>query len=67
MSCCQNECTKKDHFVRTPLIESTQFKEFCPKRVFLKLENCQPCGSFKMRGISRLCQQVSHRESNHCF
>ena len=49
----------EDLFIKTPLIESVELKELCPRKVFLKLENCQPSGSFKMRGISRLCQQVS--------
>ncbi len=49
---------ENDLFVRTPLIESIVLSDLCKNKVYLKLENCQPSGSFKMRGISRLCQHV---------
>jgi L-serine/L-threonine ammonia-lyase len=42
--------------VRTPLIESPSLSEGWGKQVFLKMENMQPTGSFKLRGIGRLCQ-----------
>ena len=46
-------------YVRTPLIESVPLRKFAAgRKVFLKLENCQPSGSFKMRGISALCKYV---------
>jgi L-serine/L-threonine ammonia-lyase len=51
--------SEKNLFVRTPLIESIALSDYCANKVFLKLENCQPSGSFKMRGISKLCQSVS--------
>lgn len=45
-------------YVRTPLIESVAFKSYAAQRkVFLKLENLQPSGSFKLRGVS---EQVKH-------
>ncbi|CAG2181546.1 unnamed protein product, partial [Oppiella nova] len=47
----------KDLFVRTPLIESLELRPYCPNKVYLKLENSQPSTSYKMRGVSRLCQQ----------
>ncbi|XP_054156367.1 serine dehydratase-like [Oppia nitens] len=54
-----SKSSEKDLFVRTPLIESLELAQYCPnRRVYLKLENCQPSGSFKMRGISRFCQQA---------
>ena len=55
-----------DLFVKTPLIESIQMKSYVKddKTVYLKLENCQPCASFKLRGISRLCQYVSYNGNN---
>ncbi|OTF72596.1 hypothetical protein BLA29_008380, partial [Euroglyphus maynei] len=44
-------------YVRTPLIESVQLRKYCTDRkVYLKMENCQPSGSFKLRGISNLCK-----------
>lgn len=44
-------------YIRTPLIESVQFRKFTvQRRCYLKLENCQPCASFKLRGISNLCK-----------
>lgn len=46
-------------FVRTPLIESVPLRPFAAgRKVFLKLENCQPSGSFKLRGVSELCKHV---------
>ena len=41
----------------TPLIESRPLSQWLGKQVFLKMENMQPTGSFKIRGIGRLCQQ----------
>ncbi|KAM7308017.1 serine dehydratase-like [Ixodes scapularis] len=45
-------------YCRTPLIESLtlQGRHLPGVPVYLKLENTQPTGSFKMRGLSRLCQ-----------
>ncbi|KPM10735.1 NADH dehydrogenase [ubiquinone] iron-sulfur protein 2, mitochondrial-like protein [Sarcoptes scabiei] len=46
-------------YVRTPLIESIEFKKYCSSRqVYLKLENCQPTGSVKLRGLSLLCKKA---------
>ncbi len=42
--------------LRTPLIESLPRSQAWGKQVFLKMENLQPSGSFKIRGIGRLCQ-----------
>ena len=39
---------------RTPLLESAALSRECGRRVLLKLENTQPSGSFKMRGIGHL-------------
>ncbi|KAI2799525.1 hypothetical protein BLOT_011430 [Blomia tropicalis] len=45
-------------YVRTPMIESVALRHFTSGRsVFLKLENCQPSGSFKLRGVG---DQVKH-------
>jgi L-serine/L-threonine ammonia-lyase len=45
--------------VNTPLIESTLLSSVLNKPVYLKLENAQPTGSFKIRGIGRLCQEFA--------
>ncbi len=47
--------------VRTPLIESDTLGRLLGARVFLKLEALQPVGSFKARGIGRLCETLRAR------
>ncbi|XP_074602411.1 serine racemase [Brevipalpus obovatus] len=43
----------------SPLIESDELKKFTGnRRVFLKMDNNQVPGSFKIRGIGRRCQQA---------
>lgn len=45
--------------VETPLIESSPISKHVPNfNVYLKLENTQPCGSFKQRGIGLRCLKV---------
>jgi L-serine/L-threonine ammonia-lyase len=46
----------KSLHIRTPLIESLSLSKKWGRRVLLKLENLQPTGSFKIRGIGLLCQ-----------
>lgn len=47
------------HFhLNTPLLESTALSKRVGTTVYLKMENSQPSGSFKIRGIGHLCQQV---------
>ncbi len=41
----------------TPYIESSALTRILQKPVYLKLENLQPSGSFKNRGIGLLCQE----------
>ncbi|MCP4349549.1 MAG: pyridoxal-phosphate dependent enzyme [Desulfobacterales bacterium] len=43
--------------IRTPLFESVPISRHTDKSVFLKMECFQPAGSFKIRGIGRLCEQ----------
>ena len=45
--------------VTTPLIESLSLGRAGSRRVWLKLEALQPCGSFKARGIGHLCQSLA--------
>jgi L-serine/L-threonine ammonia-lyase len=42
--------------IRTPLLESLALSNRSGRRIFLKMENLQPTGSFKIRGIGLLCQ-----------
>ncbi|XP_071945359.1 L-serine dehydratase/L-threonine deaminase-like [Antedon mediterranea] len=56
---------KQQLYVRTPLIESTALSKHAPFKVYLKLENTQPTGSFKIRGISNLCKKAIEKGSKH--
>ena len=42
----------------TPLLESVPLGAVSGRRVFLKMENMQPAGSFKLRGIGRVCEEA---------
>jgi threonine dehydratase len=44
--------TLQDKIIRTPLVYSSTFSEMTGVRVYLKLENLQKTGSFKVRGAS---------------
>lgn len=44
--------------LNTPLLESINMSKRVGTTVYLKMENTQPSGSFKIRGIGHLCQQV---------
>lgn len=47
------------HFhLNTPLLESSALSKLAGTAVYLKMENSQPSGSFKIRGIGHLSQQV---------
>ncbi|CAN6595375.1 L-threo-3-hydroxyaspartate ammonia-lyase [Trichomonascus vanleenenianus] len=45
-------------YVETPLIRSGYLSDRCRRNVYLKLENTQPSGSFKSRGISELIRRA---------
>jgi L-serine/L-threonine ammonia-lyase len=51
--------------IRTPLIESFALSRGWGKQVFLKMENLQPAGSFKLRGIGLLCQEERDEGVRH--
>ncbi|KAL8994514.1 MAG: hypothetical protein Q9169_005543 [Polycauliona sp. 2 TL-2023] len=53
-------------WVETPLIESSPLSKAAGCRIFLKLENLQPSGSFKSRGIGALLQHslINHNNPN---
>lgn len=44
--------------IKTPLFESKQLSKLSGKKILLKMECFQPMGSFKIRGIGRLCQEL---------
>lgn len=50
---------KKPFHIVSPLPESLSLSRAGGTRVYMKLENIQPTGSFKIRGIGHLCQEVS--------
>ncbi|NXW95577.1 SDSL protein, partial [Alopecoenas beccarii] len=49
---------KKPFHIVSPLLESLSLSRAGGTRVHMKLENVQPTGSFKIRGIGHLCQEV---------
>lgn len=53
------ERAKQEPFhVVTPLLESWALSQVAGVPIFLKCENVQPSGSFKIRGIGHFCQEV---------
>ncbi|XP_058547184.1 serine dehydratase-like [Neofelis nebulosa] len=54
------------HFhVVTPLLESRALSQVAGTTVFLKWENVQPAGSFKIRGIGHFCQEAVKKGCRH--
>ncbi|KAM6968523.1 serine dehydratase-like [Tautogolabrus adspersus] len=51
--------TVKQFHLNTPLVESVSMSKQVGTTVYLKMENSQPSGSFKIRGIGHLCQQFA--------
>jgi L-serine/L-threonine ammonia-lyase len=51
--------------IRTPLVESFSLSARTGKRILLKMENLQPVGSFKIRGIGLLCEQGKRDGKEH--
>src|SRR5262245_50662960 len=47
------------HAIRTPLIERRVALDSGPARVFLKCEQMQPSGAFKMRGAANMLEQLT--------
>ncbi|MBI4356483.1 MAG: pyridoxal-phosphate dependent enzyme [Gammaproteobacteria bacterium] len=45
--------------IKTPLLESLPLSQRCGKTIYLKMDALQPSGSFKIRGIGRLCQEAA--------
>ncbi|NXU16240.1 SDSL protein, partial [Pardalotus punctatus] len=52
---------QKPFHVVSPVLESLPLSKAVGTKIFMKLENVQPSGSFKIRGIGHLCQDVRGR------
>ncbi|NXY53542.1 SDSL protein, partial [Callaeas wilsoni] len=52
---------QKPFHVVSPVLESLPLSKAVGTKVFMKLETVQPSGSFKIRGIGHLCQDVRGR------
>ncbi|KAH9860461.1 hypothetical protein J1614_011792 [Plenodomus biglobosus] len=67
----ENEALQQTPWVQTPLRESYALSEAAGCRVFLKLENLQPSGSFKSRGIGnyilRRLEELPQGSRPHIF
>lgn len=51
--------------VNTPLLPHAPLSRQIGKQVLLKLDNLQPSGSFKIRGIGKLCQNAHAKGATH--
>ncbi|NRR33692.1 pyridoxal-phosphate dependent enzyme [Oxalobacteraceae bacterium] len=51
--------------IATPLLEHRTLSAALNKRVLLKMENTQPSGSFKLRGIGLMCQRAVAQGASH--
>lgn len=51
--------------IQTPCFESTPLSNMISKSVLLKMECCQPTGSFKIRGIGLLCKEYKENGVDH--
>lgn len=51
--------------ITTPLLKHAPLSAALGKHVLLKMENLQPSGSFKLRGIGTMCQRAEERGASH--
>ncbi|NXS27359.1 SDSL protein, partial [Pomatostomus ruficeps] len=56
---------QKPFHVVSPTLESLPLSKAVGAKVFMKLENVQPSGSFKIRGIGHLCQDAAKKGCCH--
>lgn len=54
----QSGSEEKPFHIISPVLESLPLSKAAGTKVYMKLENIQPTGSFKIRGIGHLCQEV---------
>ncbi|XP_054852893.1 L-serine dehydratase/L-threonine deaminase-like [Eublepharis macularius] len=57
--------TAQSLHVNTPLRESIPLSKVAGTKVYLKLDNAQPSGSFKIRGIGHFCKTWAERGCKH--
>ncbi|XP_043924201.1 L-serine dehydratase/L-threonine deaminase-like [Protopterus annectens] len=61
-----SDAMNSGHFhIVTPTIESSAMSKLLNTKVYLKLDNLQPSGSFKMRGLGHFCRKVATDGSKH--
>lgn len=51
--------------IATPVLEHRELSARLGKQVWLKMENVQPSGSFKLRGIGLMCQRAAANGARH--
>ncbi|KAL9834177.1 serine dehydratase-like isoform 5-T9 [Geothlypis trichas] len=56
---------QKPFHIVTPVLESLSLSKAAGTKVFMKMENVQPSGSFKIRGIGHLCQDAARKGCRH--
>ncbi|NXN17664.1 SDSL protein, partial [Indicator maculatus] len=52
---------EKPFHIISPVLESLPLSKAAGTKVYMKLENVQPTGSFKIRGIGHLCQEAAKK------
>ncbi|CAM9547542.1 unnamed protein product [Bubo scandiacus] len=52
---------EKSFHIISPVLESLALSRAAGTKVYMKLENVQPTGSFKIRGIGHLCQEAAKK------
>ncbi|NWH61864.1 SDSL protein, partial [Geococcyx californianus] len=52
---------EKPFHIISPVLESLALSRAAGTKVYMKLENVQPTGSFKIRGIGHLCQEAAKK------
>ncbi|NXQ91803.1 SDSL protein, partial [Nyctibius grandis] len=56
---------EKPFHIVSPVLESLALSKAAGTKVYMKLENVQPTGSFKIRGIGHLCREVAKKGCRH--
>ncbi|NXO00816.1 SDSL protein, partial [Rhinopomastus cyanomelas] len=56
---------EKPFHIVSPVLESLALSKAAGTKVFMKLENIQPTGSFKIRGIGHFCQEAAKKGCRH--
>ncbi|XP_075625726.1 serine dehydratase-like isoform X2 [Balearica regulorum gibbericeps] len=59
---CRGE---KPFHIISPVLESLPLSKVAGTKVYMKLENVQPTGSFKIRGIGHHCQEAAKEGCRH--